>query len=165
MPALKNINQVCFHFLGWLVQIPTLLYLGGKTDFSAKYQDFGHSTMFMDTNILYICLGSSGRTGALIEILCFTGELQYVIFYNIILGLGKTTNSQDQFPEIQGCPQNSVGTELFQNFSTSIFSKFLSEFTLNSAEFFGFLKRGVSRNFTTFHSNVQNFEFLCFSKV
>jgi hypothetical protein len=26
------------------------LYLGGKTGFSAKYQDFSHSTMFMDTD-------------------------------------------------------------------------------------------------------------------
>ncbi len=41
--------------------------------------------------------GSSGRPSALLEFPYFTGELQYIIFYNIILGLGKTTNSQDRF--------------------------------------------------------------------
>ncbi len=46
--------------------------------------------------------GSSGRLGVLLEISYFTGELQEVIFYNIIpLGLGKTTNSQDRFLAIQ----------------------------------------------------------------
>ncbi len=35
------------------------------------------------------CNGSSGRPGTVLETLHFTGELQYVIFYNIILGLGK----------------------------------------------------------------------------
>jgi hypothetical protein len=50
MTAFKNINQECFHFLGWLVQIPPLLPLCGKTGFSAKHQDFSHSTTFMNTN-------------------------------------------------------------------------------------------------------------------
>ncbi len=44
---------------------------------------------------------SSGRPSSLLEISYFSGELQYVIFYNIILGLGKTTNSQDRFPVIR----------------------------------------------------------------
>jgi hypothetical protein len=35
------------------------------------------------------------------EISYFTGELQYVIVYNIILCLGKTSNSQDRLPAIQ----------------------------------------------------------------
>ncbi len=39
--------------------------------------------------------GSSGRPGALLEISYFRGKLQYEIFYNIILGLGKMMNSQD----------------------------------------------------------------------
>ncbi len=42
--------------------------------------------------------GSSGWPSALLEISYFTGELQYVIFHDNILGLGKTTNSQDRFP-------------------------------------------------------------------
>jgi hypothetical protein len=29
-------------------------------------------------------------------------NLHYTIFYNIILGLGKMTKSQDRFPAIQG---------------------------------------------------------------
>jgi hypothetical protein len=33
--------------------------------------------------------GSTGRPRALIEISYFTGEVQYVIFYNIILSLGR----------------------------------------------------------------------------
>jgi hypothetical protein len=39
--------------------------------------------------------GSSVRHGTLLEISYFTSQLQCVIFYNIILGLGKTKNSQD----------------------------------------------------------------------
>ncbi len=38
---------------------------------------------------------ASGRLSALLEILYFIGKPQDVIFYNIILGLEKTTNSQD----------------------------------------------------------------------
>jgi hypothetical protein len=49
--------------------------------------------------------GSSGQPGVLLEISYFKGKLQYIIFYNIILGLEKTTNSQDQFPAIQGEPR------------------------------------------------------------
>jgi hypothetical protein len=45
--------------------------------------------------------GASGQPSALLDISYFTGELQYIIFYYIILGLGKTTNSQDKFPAIQ----------------------------------------------------------------
>ncbi len=44
--------------------------------------------------------GPSVLPSALLEISYFTGELQYVIFFNIISGLGKTMNSQDQFPAI-----------------------------------------------------------------
>jgi hypothetical protein len=33
--------------------------------------------------------GTSGQPNVLLEISYFTGELQYVIFYNIILGLGR----------------------------------------------------------------------------
>jgi hypothetical protein len=43
---------------------------------------------------------SPGRPGALLEISYFTGELQYVIF-DIVYGLGKTTNSHDRFPVVQ----------------------------------------------------------------
>ncbi len=45
--------------------------------------------------------GSPGWPGALLEISNLTGEVQYVIFYNLTLGLGKTTNSQDRFLVIQ----------------------------------------------------------------
>jgi hypothetical protein len=41
--------------------------------------------------------GLSGRPGALLQISYFTTNLQYTIFYNIILGLGKTTRNQDRF--------------------------------------------------------------------
>jgi hypothetical protein len=44
-------------------------------------------------------IGSSGQPSALLETLNFKGELQYIMFYNIVLGLGKT-NSQDRFPAI-----------------------------------------------------------------
>jgi hypothetical protein len=44
--------------------------------------------------------GSLGWPCALLQISYFTANLQYTIFYNIILGLGKTTNSQDQYPVI-----------------------------------------------------------------
>jgi hypothetical protein len=46
--------------------------------------------------------GSSGQSGALLEISYVKRELQYVLFYNIILGLGMTTNSQYRFPAIHG---------------------------------------------------------------
>jgi hypothetical protein len=42
--------------------------------------------------------GSSGRPSALLEILYITGDQQYVIFYNIILGMGKTTNEPGSIP-------------------------------------------------------------------
>jgi hypothetical protein len=45
--------------------------------------------------------GSSGWPRGLLEITFFTGKLQYVIFYNIILGLGKMTNYLAWFPAIQ----------------------------------------------------------------
>jgi hypothetical protein len=45
--------------------------------------------------------GSSGRPSALLEISCFTRECSTPNFTIIILGLGKTTNSQDRFPTIQ----------------------------------------------------------------
>jgi hypothetical protein len=45
--------------------------------------------------------GSSGQPSALPEMSYFTGMSKYVIFYNIILGLGKMTNNQDQFPATQ----------------------------------------------------------------
>jgi hypothetical protein len=44
---------------------------------------------------------SSGRPGTLLQISCFTADLQYTKFYNIILGLGKTTKSRDRLPAIQ----------------------------------------------------------------
>ncbi len=47
------------------------------------------------------CGGLSGLPGALLQISHFTANLQYTVFYNIILGLGKTTNSQDRFPVIR----------------------------------------------------------------
>jgi hypothetical protein len=45
--------------------------------------------------------GSSCKPGVLLEISYFTGVLQYLIFYNIIFGLGKMTISQDLFPAMQ----------------------------------------------------------------
>jgi hypothetical protein len=47
------------------------------------------------------CDGSSGQPGTLLQISYFTANMQYTIFYNIILGLGKMTNCQDRFPAIQ----------------------------------------------------------------
>ncbi len=44
---------------------------------------------------------SSGWPGALLQISYFTSNLQYTIFYNIILGLGKETNNQNWFPATQ----------------------------------------------------------------
>jgi hypothetical protein len=40
--------------------------------------------------------GSSDRPDALLEISYYTDKLQYIIFNNIILGLGKKRNSQDR---------------------------------------------------------------------
>jgi hypothetical protein len=42
-------------------------------------------------------------------------KLQYVIFYNIILGLGKTTNSQDRFPALQHASSQPVNFSLDLN--------------------------------------------------
>jgi hypothetical protein len=47
------------------------------------------------------CDGLSGQPTSLLKISYFTANLQYTIFYNIILGLGKTKNSQDRFLAIQ----------------------------------------------------------------
>jgi hypothetical protein len=47
------------------------------------------------------CDGSSGRPSALLKISYFTVNLQYMIFYIIILGLGKKTKIQDRFLAIQ----------------------------------------------------------------
>jgi hypothetical protein len=47
------------------------------------------------------CNESSGRPSTLQQISYFTATLQYTIFYNIILGLGKTPKSQDRFPVMQ----------------------------------------------------------------
>ncbi len=57
---------------------------------------------------------SSGRPGALLEISYFPGALQYIIFYNIILGMGKTTNSQGRFLAIQ-CLQVDKAHKLEKN--------------------------------------------------
>jgi hypothetical protein len=46
--------------------------------------------------------GSSGRPSTLLQISYFIAKLQYTIFYNIILELGKTTDSQNRFPAIHG---------------------------------------------------------------
>jgi hypothetical protein len=64
-----------------------------------------HQSRDMETDgQRYTCDESSGQPSALLEISYYTSKLQYIIFYNIILGLGKTTNSQDQIPAIQDCP-------------------------------------------------------------
>ncbi len=57
------------------------------------------------------CDGSSGRHGTLLQISYFTANLQYTIFYKIILGLGKSTNSQDRFPAIQYIPSLTQNTK------------------------------------------------------
>jgi hypothetical protein len=48
---------------------------------------------------------SLGPPGALLQISYFTANLQYTIFYNIILGLGKAKNSQDRFLVIHSLPR------------------------------------------------------------
>jgi hypothetical protein len=65
--------------------------------------------------------GSSGKPVALLKISYFTEEFAICNIYNIILDLGKTTNSQDRFPAIHRGLLNVP--KFFLLYSTNTFPK------------------------------------------